>query len=70
MFYAPAGGIVMGQNVRFTRSKVLARRGRLQERFFEVQQLKEQIRLAEIAANNQPLAEEDWEAERPRTANQ
>lgn len=69
MFSAPMGGIAMGQNVRFTRSKILLRRESLQKRFSELQQLKEQVRLAEIAANNRPRGEEDCGAERPHTVN-
>ena len=40
----------MERKVRFARSTVLIRRESLQKRFSELQKLKEQVRLAEIAA--------------------
>jgi hypothetical protein len=43
-------GMAMERRNRFTRSAVLIRREDLQKRFSELQKLKEQVRLAEIAA--------------------
>jgi hypothetical protein len=40
----------MERKVRFSRSAVQVRRESLQKRFSELQKLKEQVRLAEIAA--------------------
>jgi len=48
----------MERKVRYTRSAVLIRRENLQKRFSELQKLKEQVRLAEIAAKqSRPLEE-------------
>ena len=65
MFHAPVGGIAMGRKVRLARSKILVSRESLQRKFSELQQLKEQIRLAEIAAKQRPPREEDCGSERP-----
>jgi hypothetical protein len=40
----------MAHKIRFARIKLLMRRESLQKKYDELQQLKEQIRLAEIAA--------------------
>lgn len=59
----------MGRKVRFTRSKNQVSRESLQKIFAELQQLKEQIRLAEIAARQSSAREEDSVAKRPHTLN-
>jgi len=50
MVQAPGREIAMAHNIRFARIKLLVRRESLQKRYAELQKLKEQIRLAEIAA--------------------
>lgn len=59
----------MGRKVRFTRSKNQVSRESLQKIFAELQQLKEQIRLAEIAAKQSSAREGELAAERPHTLN-
>lgn len=48
--HAWQGSVAMERRVRFARSIVLARSEDLQKKFLELQKLKEQVRLAEIAA--------------------
>ena len=48
--HAGHGEIAMAQKIRFARIKLLVRRESLQKRYTELQKLKEEIRLAEIAA--------------------
>jgi hypothetical protein len=48
----------MERKVRFSRSVVQVRRESLQKRFSELQKLKEQVRLAEIAAKQSARPEQ------------
>ena len=48
----------MAQKIRFARIKLLVRRESLQKRYAELQKLKEQIRLAEIAAKQSSVRRE------------
>jgi hypothetical protein len=68
MFHAWQGSMAMERKVRFTRSIVLARSENLQKKFLELQKLKEQVRLAEIAAKQitAPRAKDSCLSDGPR----
>jgi hypothetical protein len=52
------GGIAMERKILFARAKLLVRRETLQKKIAELQKLKEQVRLAEIAAKQSSHAAE------------
>jgi hypothetical protein len=58
----------MARKIRLTKTKIQLCRADLQKRFLELQELREQIRLAELAARQASLRSEEREAERPHAA--
>lgn len=57
MVHVPGGEIAMAHKIQFARIKLLVRRESLQKKYDELQKLKEQIRLAEIAAKSRAQRE-------------
>jgi hypothetical protein len=58
----------MARKIRPTQAKILLNRENLQKRVVELQELREQIRLAEIAARQASLGKEEWGDERLHAA--